>query len=105
MPHWETLHGQDLLQSKDFLIMGSVSLLLMGFICGNRCLFLVDSTFLLKAGAVISFAKVVIMKTVNGNGLTETMVNYQICQLISCSLHRSWRLHSWGSCKQRRGLS
>lgn len=105
MPHWETLHRQDLLQSKDFLVVGSVSLLLMGFICGNRCLFLVDSIFLLKAGVIISFANVVIVKTVNGNGLTETMVNYQICQLISCSLHSSWKLHSRGSCKQRSQLS
>ena len=78
-------------------MMGSIGLLLIGFFNSVEigvCSWLRNGIFVFKAEVMTSFANVVIIKIVNSNGLTETRVNYQICQFTSGNLRSCWQLHS-----------
>ena len=76
---------------KAFLTLDLINLLLIWFACSvgiDVCSWL-RNIFLFKAGVIARFANVVIIKIVDSNGLIETMVNYQMCQLINSYLHSS----------------
>lgn len=104
MPHFGK-HCMDktFYTTEAFLMMDLISLFLVGLAYSGEtgvCSCLRNSVGLSKAGVITSFANAVVIKIVD-SGLTETMVNYQICLLIGSNLHSSWKLHSLLSCEHR----
>lgn len=78
---------------KAFLALDLINLLLIWFVCSvgiDDCSWL-RNIFFFKAGVITSLANAVIIKMVVSNGLIETMMNYQMCQLISsnCTAFRN----------------